>query len=285
MTKKRKSAVESQVISCESIPGTGPETVSATSDDVDDMKDDVFAYFGGLRTDCADLNVNDNQGIRGGDQNVKEVKPNDGVGGGDSSKEVVDSGVVDGVGVSVGVGEGNDSQSDYMFVSVREYAIVAITQKEDVLPQGGDVQSADAGNEFVDAELAKGREFVLAPPPEDVARPQADQLAYEVPAKAEDTLKDCGVDQSGASGEDSDFEEKAHDFVISPDTNVVKINDDQTTAVEPQRGRPRRPANIKKSPLVSGSGLSELDETSLNPVKGRSPLIPSITSLVYYKFI
>ncbi|KAK4360663.1 hypothetical protein RND71_019615 [Anisodus tanguticus] len=38
VTKKRKSAVESQDIPCESIPGTGPETVPAIPDAVDNTK-------------------------------------------------------------------------------------------------------------------------------------------------------------------------------------------------------------------------------------------------------
>ncbi|KAJ8537743.1 hypothetical protein K7X08_014283 [Anisodus acutangulus] len=121
---------------------------------------DAFVDSGGLHTYCDDLDVDGNQGVRGGDENVKNVKSNDDVGDGDSSKEVVDADVV-----------------------VTEQA------REDVLPQGGDV----------DGGLAKGSEYVLAPPPEDVSRPQAGQLADEAFVKAEDTVKDCGVDPSGAS--------------------------------------------------------------------------------------
>ncbi|KAK4360661.1 hypothetical protein RND71_019613 [Anisodus tanguticus] len=58
----------------------------------------------------------------------------------------------------------------------------------------------------------------------------------EVPAKVENTVKDCGVGPSGTSDGDSDSEEEASDFVIPPDTNVVEINDDQTTPVAPRRG-------------------------------------------------
>ncbi|KAK4359360.1 hypothetical protein RND71_021589 [Anisodus tanguticus] len=132
--------------------------------------DDTIGYSGGMHTDCADLDVDDNQGVHGGDDNVKDVTYNDGVGGGDSSKEVV--------------GEENDFQSDFVFVSVV-------------------------------------------------------QLADEVPTKAEDNVKVCGVGSSGASGSDSDSEEEVCDFVIPPSTNVVEINDDQTTLVAPRRGRPR----------------------------------------------
>ncbi|KAJ8551825.1 hypothetical protein K7X08_028268 [Anisodus acutangulus] len=77
--------------------------------------EDAFAYYDGLHTNCADLDVDDNQGVRGDDDNVNDVSPNDGVGGGDSSNEAID--------------EGNASQSDSVFVLVSEYAIVAITQK------------------------------------------------------------------------------------------------------------------------------------------------------------
>ncbi|KAK4359821.1 hypothetical protein RND71_022050 [Anisodus tanguticus] len=172
-----------------------------------DEKEDAFAYSGGLHTDCADLDMDDNQGIHGDDENVKDVTPNNDVGGGDSSKEVVGGGV------------GNESQSDVACISMSQSAIDAITQKYhtdkksenekgenkseseiavitqaakvsvastevvgdeqsikddcpknttinavvteeargDVLPQGGDVESADAGNESVDSELTKGR--------------------------------------------------------------------------------------------------------------------------------
>ncbi|KAJ8567343.1 hypothetical protein K7X08_019551 [Anisodus acutangulus] len=70
-----------------------------------DEKDDAFAYSGGLYTNCVDLNMDDNQGVCEGDENVKDVTPNDGVGGGDSSKEVGGGGVADGI----GGGEGHDS--------------------------------------------------------------------------------------------------------------------------------------------------------------------------------
>ncbi|KAK4360662.1 hypothetical protein RND71_019614 [Anisodus tanguticus] len=85
----------------------------------------AFTYSGGLHTDCVDLDVNGNQGIHGGDGNVKDVKSDDGVCGGDSSKEDVGGGVGD----RLGGGEGNDSQSDFAFVLVSESTIVAITQK------------------------------------------------------------------------------------------------------------------------------------------------------------
>ncbi|KAJ8550927.1 hypothetical protein K7X08_000297 [Anisodus acutangulus] len=98
-----------------------------------------------MHTNCADLDVDGNQGVRGGDDNVKDVTPNDGV----------------------------------------------------------------------------------------------VQLADEVPTKAEDNVKDCGVGPPGASGKDSDSEEEVCDFVILPSTNVVEINDDQKTLVAPRRGRPR----------------------------------------------
>ncbi|KAJ8538105.1 hypothetical protein K7X08_014645 [Anisodus acutangulus] len=58
---------------------------------------------------------------------LQDVTPNDGIGGSDSSKEVVAGDVGDGVGGGVGVGEENDSQFD--FVSVSESIIAAITQK------------------------------------------------------------------------------------------------------------------------------------------------------------
>ncbi|KAK4367835.1 hypothetical protein RND71_011627 [Anisodus tanguticus] len=234
--------------------------------DLPDEKEDAFAYSGGLHTNCVDLNMDDNQGVCEGDENVKDVTPNDGVGGGDSSKEVGGGGVVDGI----GGGEGHDSYSDFMFVLMSESVIAAITQnesdiaaitqaakvgvastevvedeqfikddcpenttvnavvteqaREDVLPQGGDVESPDAGNESVD-----DGESALAPPPEDVARPQTGQLTDEGPGKTKDIVKDCGVSQSGVSGGTCDSKEQAPDFVIPPDTNLVEINDDQTT--------------------------------------------------------
>ncbi|KAK4374573.1 hypothetical protein RND71_005250 [Anisodus tanguticus] len=161
-------------------------------------KDDAFAYFGGLHMDCADLDVDENQGICGGDENVKDVKSNNGVGGSDSSKEVIGGSVVS------------------------ESAIDVITQKyyidKMVKMRRGDVESADADNESVDDGVAKGN---------------------EVPAKVEDTMKDCGVGPSGVSGGDCDSEEKVLDLVIPQDTNVVEINDDQTTLVAPCRGRQR----------------------------------------------
>ncbi|KAJ8552823.1 hypothetical protein K7X08_020216 [Anisodus acutangulus] len=163
--------------------------------------------------------------------------------------------------------------------------IITEQAKEDVLPQGGDVESTYIGNEYVDGALEKGSEYVLALPPEDVARHQAGQLADEFPVKAEDNVKDCGVGPSGTSDGNSYSEDEAPDFVIPPGTNVVEINDDQTTPVALQRGRPRQHANVEKSPFVHGSGLSELGETPLKPVKGRSPLMSSITSPVDYKFI
>ncbi|KAJ8528439.1 hypothetical protein K7X08_022131 [Anisodus acutangulus] len=156
--------------------------------------------------------------------------------------------------------------------------VVSEQAREVVLPQGGDVESADTGNEFIDSRVEKMSESVLAPPPEDVVQPKTDQLADEVLAKVEDIVKDCGVGPSGASGGDNDSEEEAPDFVIPPDTNVVEINDDQTTLVAPRRGRSRRPANVKKSTFVPVSDLSELGETPLKPVKGRSLLMLSITS-------
>ncbi|KAJ8538831.1 hypothetical protein K7X08_032300 [Anisodus acutangulus] len=186
--------------------------------------EDAFAYSGGLHTDG-------NQGVRGVDENVNDVTLNDGVSGGYSSKEVVGGDVGDGVGGGVGVSEGNDSQSDIVFVS------------------RGDIEFTDIGNEYVDGGLAKGSEFVLAPPPEDVARPQASQLTDELPAEAEVIVKDCGVGPSGASS------------------------------------GPTRPANVKKSPFVLGSGLGELSESPLKSVKGMSALMPSITSHVDYKLI
>ncbi|KAK4380625.1 hypothetical protein RND71_002487 [Anisodus tanguticus] len=241
-----------------------------------------------------------------------DITQNDGVGGGgDSINEVI--------------GQGNDSQSDFIFVSMSESTIAAISQncytdknvkmrseseiaaitqaakvgivstevvgdeqsikdvclnnitintvvtgqnREDMLPQGGDTESTNTGNESVDGGLAKGSKFVIAPPPEDIARPQAGKLADEVPAKVEDNVEDCGVGPSKASGRDSDFEEETSDFVIPPRMNVVDINDDQTTHVASRRGRPRRSAKAKKSPFVPGSGLSELGETPLKPVNG-----------------
>ncbi|KAK4349159.1 hypothetical protein RND71_031914 [Anisodus tanguticus] len=85
-------------------------------------EEDAFAYSSGLHTDG-------NQGVRGVDENVNDVTLNDGVGGGYSSKEVVGGDVGDGVGGGVGVSEGNDSQSDIVFVSVSESVITTITQK------------------------------------------------------------------------------------------------------------------------------------------------------------
>ncbi|KAJ8560543.1 hypothetical protein K7X08_022403 [Anisodus acutangulus] len=182
--------------------------------DAEHEKGDAFAYFGGLHMDCADLDVDENQGICGGDENVKDVKSNNGVGGSDSSKEVIGGGV----GVGVGVGEENDSQSDFVFISVSESAIAVITQKyytdkngenekvpdmnvnihdllddeflkhlivteqarEYVLPQRGDVEFAYADNESIDDGVAKGSEYVLASPPKDIARPQAEYLIENI---------------------------------------------------------------------------------------------------------
>ncbi|KAK4349161.1 hypothetical protein RND71_031916 [Anisodus tanguticus] len=64
----------------------------------------------------------------------------------------------------------------------------------------------------------------------------------ELPAKAEDTVKDCGVGPSGASSGYSDSAEKVPDFVILPNTNLVEINDDQITPIAPRRidGLPSR---------------------------------------------
>ncbi|KAJ8547325.1 hypothetical protein K7X08_010911 [Anisodus acutangulus] len=104
--------------------------------------------------------------VHGGNENMKDVTPNDSVGGGDSSKKAIGGSVGDRVGSGVGVGEGNDSQSDFVcFFVVTEQA------REDMLPQGGDADSTDVGNEYVDGGLAKWSESVLAPPPENVARP------------------------------------------------------------------------------------------------------------------
>ncbi|KAK4358779.1 hypothetical protein RND71_021008 [Anisodus tanguticus] len=52
-------------------------------------------------------------------------------------------------------------------------------------------------------------------------------------------MKDYGVGSSMASDGDSNSEEESPDFVIPLGTNVVKINDDQTTLVAPRRGRPK----------------------------------------------
>ncbi|KAJ8566118.1 hypothetical protein K7X08_030595 [Anisodus acutangulus] len=245
--KKCKSAVESLDIPCESIPGTIP----ATSDGVDDTKDekeDAFAYSGGLHTYCADLDVDDNQSVRGGDENVKDVTSNDGVGGGDSSKETVGGGVGDGVGGGVGVGKGNDSQSDFVFVSdflddeifkyLSKTGITTITQAAKV----GVVSTEVVGDEqyIKDGcpENTTVRAVVIEQAREEVL-PQGGQLAYEVTAILEDTVKDYGVGPSRASDGDSDSEEEAPNFVIPPVMNLVEINDDQKTHVEPQRGRPR----------------------------------------------
>ncbi|KAK4363044.1 hypothetical protein RND71_018285 [Anisodus tanguticus] len=84
------------------------------------IHEDAFVYSGGLHTDG-------NQGVRGDDENVKDVTPNDGVGSGDSSNEVVGGCVSDGLGGDVG--EENDSQSNFLFVSVSESITAAISQK------------------------------------------------------------------------------------------------------------------------------------------------------------
>ncbi|KAJ8551822.1 hypothetical protein K7X08_028265 [Anisodus acutangulus] len=73
----------------------------------------------------------------------------------------------------------------------------------------------------------------------DMKELEVGQLEDEVPAKAEDNMEDYGVGSSRASDGDSNSEEESPDFVILLGTNVVKINDDQTTLVEPRRGRPR----------------------------------------------
>ncbi|KAK4349160.1 hypothetical protein RND71_031915 [Anisodus tanguticus] len=100
------------------VPGSGLGELSESP-----LKsEDAFAYSSGLHTDG-------NQGVRGVDENVNDVTPNDGVGGGYSSKEVVGGDVGDGVGGGVGVSEGNDSRPDIVFVSVGESVITTITQK------------------------------------------------------------------------------------------------------------------------------------------------------------
>ncbi|KAK4372718.1 hypothetical protein RND71_008102 [Anisodus tanguticus] len=183
-----------------------------------------------------------------GDENVKDVTSNDGVGGGDSSKETVGGGAGDGVGGGVGVGKGNDSQSNFVFVSdflddeffkyLSETGITMITQAAKVgvvsTEVVGDEQSIKYGcpeNTTVHVDvIEQAREEVL---------PQGGQLAYEVTTISEDTVKDYGVGPSRASDGDSDYEEEAPNFVIPPVMNVVEINDDQKTHIEPQRGRPR----------------------------------------------
>ncbi|KAJ8562191.1 hypothetical protein K7X08_011482 [Anisodus acutangulus] len=125
-----------------------------------------------------------NQGVHGGDENVNDITSNDGVGEGDSSKELVGGGVGNGVGGGVGVGKENDSHSDFVFVSEMSIkdgclentivnAVITEQAREDVLHQEGDVESADVGNEYVDGGLAKESESLVSPPPEDVAQPQA----------------------------------------------------------------------------------------------------------------
>ncbi|KAJ8569610.1 hypothetical protein K7X08_006187 [Anisodus acutangulus] len=161
-----------------------------------------------MHTDCADLDVDGNQGVRMGDENMKDITSNDVVGGGDSSKETV-GGVGDGVGV--GVGEGNDTQSEFVFDSVSESAfafilksVIPIKKSENEKVPDVNVNTHDllddkcfkhlnAGNESVDGGLSKESEFVLAPPLEDIVQPQDGQLADVVLAKAEDTMKGCGV--------------------------------------------------------------------------------------------
>ncbi|KAJ8529095.1 hypothetical protein K7X08_035930 [Anisodus acutangulus] len=224
VTKKRKTAVESQGIPCESIP----ETVPATPDDVDDMKvKNVFS------TEDERLPL-DLEGLAF--EPLLESSQSHRMSDGFFCTQAPKADMGDGVDGGVCVGEGNGSQSDIVFVSVSESAIAAITQKyhtakkgenekrneksikygcpentivnvvvteqprENRLPQGGDVASVDAYNESIDGGLAKMSEYVLAPPPEDVVRPQTGQLADEVPAKAEDIVKDCGVGPSRVGG-------------------------------------------------------------------------------------
>ncbi|KAK4349157.1 hypothetical protein RND71_031912 [Anisodus tanguticus] len=85
--------------------------------------------------------------------------------------------------------------------------------------------------------------------------------------QGEDTCERLWSWSVGASSGYSDSAEKVPDFVILPNTNLVEINDDQITPIAPRRGRPRRPANVKKSPFVPGSGLGELSESPLKSVK------------------
>ncbi|KAK4349158.1 hypothetical protein RND71_031913 [Anisodus tanguticus] len=96
-------------------------------------------------------------------------------------------------------------------------------------------------------------------------------------------VKDCGVGPSGASSGYSDSAEKVPDFLILPNTNLVEINDDQITPIAPRRGRPRRPANVKKSPFVPGSGLGELSESPLKS-KEKYGSVPIRVTTTYFYF-
>ncbi|MCD7451447.1 hypothetical protein HAX54_011855 [Datura stramonium] len=69
------------------------------------------------------------------------------------------------------------------------------------------------------------------------------------------------------------------------DTLVVEIGDDDKTPAVYRRNRNRCPGKAQQSPFVAGFGLSDFGSVSVKRVKGRSPLMPSITVPVDYGLI
>ncbi|KAJ8551555.1 hypothetical protein K7X08_021570 [Anisodus acutangulus] len=150
-----------------------------------DEKENAFAYSSGLHTDCADLDMDDNQGnesqsdfacismsqsaIAAITQKYHTDKKSENEKG--ENKVITQAAKVSVASTEV-VGD-EQSIKDDCPENTTINAVVTEEARGDVLPQGGDVESADAGNESVDSELTKGSESVLAPPPENVELPQA----------------------------------------------------------------------------------------------------------------
>ncbi|MCD7450621.1 hypothetical protein HAX54_007595 [Datura stramonium] len=134
---------------------------------------------------------------------------------------------------------------------------------------------ARVGNEPASGVFVEGvavNESVVDPPSKDATcEALVGQVAYEVSVQATYT-----------------FTESEHDSPecgIPPGSTIVEIGDDDKMPVIYQRTRNRRPGKAQQSPFVAGSGLCEFGLVSVKCVKGRSPLMPSITVLVDYGLI